>query len=839
MSQNLNPRQPRRDDATGRSGLFRRCLCAFDRACSRLLRLVIRLTGIMLALLLAVGLYLNLAGLPRGIIDRGLEHLRRNGLVVEVDSVRLVLYRGVTAQGLRFFESEEAGTPVLRAGEVSLSVNPLDWLAGSHGLSGLRVAQASICLDAMGGASTGACPRSLSLEDINIRLRTGHDGIYISGLNGTFHGIRIRGRGFVEFAAPAKGREKMSLERFSRTLSKALRNLPSWLPRATEEINTIRFEDAPLARFDFTIFPDRPRRSRVNAHVQGFGAQYHDVRYDAWEASARLRGKQLTVNSLSLRQGDRRADVTGKIDFQADTIEARAFTSLPPSSWMGLIPDPVRRKMARTGFSFHGPISCELWLGPAPLREAFEHFTGWLSLEKASLKNIWVERAFLSFQRQGNYVDLVKVDAVIGKAAAKGHARGKVRFQVDTRQYWGEAEGSLDPKDLVPIMNRKQTELVNALAFRAGYPVGRLKVHGVIGRPRDFSAEGFMQGSNLVFRGAEGTYVEAAFTLTNQVMDVSPGYLVRPEGTATGRLVMDFRNEIVDVDAAGTMDPIAVAMMIGPKTEKFIRNFRLEAPAKVRCKGRIDYSGYEQTDFEAHAEGTRMGLKWLVSDECSFDVRAFGTRLDFTNVQGRAHGGAFTGKATFTSINETNNVHYDIAGVIEKADFESVIRAFRGHAGPYKGQLSADFNIRGVLGVGKGDTVRGEGNILIKDGYLFQIPLLGGLSQMLSKIYPRLGFATQTDFTSTFTIADRKFHSEDAYLEGPVLSVSGTGDYYFNDKLDVKVQVKLLRKGAIAAVLRLVTFPVTKLLEFHLGGTTKKPEWRPVNLPKELFFIFD
>ena len=67
-----------------------------DRACSRLLCLAIRLTGLILGLLLVLGVYLHLAGVPRGLIDRGLDYLKRNGLVVQVDQVRLGLFRGVS-----------------------------------------------------------------------------------------------------------------------------------------------------------------------------------------------------------------------------------------------------------------------------------------------------------------------------------------------------------------------------------------------------------------------------------------------------------------------------------------------------------------------------------------------------------------------------------------------------------------------------------------------------------------------------------------------------------------------------------------------------------------------
>ena len=158
---------------------------------------------------------------------------------------------------------------------------------------------------------------------------------------------------------------------------------------------------------------------------------------------------------------------------------------------------------------------------------------------------------------------------------------------------------------------------------------------------------------------------------------------------------------------------------------------------------------------------------------------------------------------------------------------------------PYTGELSVNAVVSGILGSGTCHTVTGSGKITVHQGHLFQIRLLGGLSQLLSRIYPGLGFAAQTDFTAPVTIGNCRVHTDNASLEGAVVSVSGQGDYYFNEKLNVNVQVQLLRAGVVASVIRAVTFPVTKLLEFNLGGTLKEPHWRPVNLPKELFLIFD
>jgi hypothetical protein len=221
-------------------------------------------------------------------------------------------------------------------------------------------------------------------------------------------------------------------------------------------------------------------------------------------------------------------------------------------------------------------------------------------------------------------------------------------------------------------------------------------------------------------------------------------------------------------------------------------------------------------------------------------LRALGAQLDFTNVSGSAYGGAFIGNATFTNIDTRTNVGYRITGAAQNVDLSRLAQAVRKVSGdPYKGDLSGEATVRGILGSGKCNTVIGAGHISVRNGHLFQISLLGGLSQLLSRIYPGLGFAAQTDFTSSFQIRNCKVHMDNASLEGSVLSVSGQGDYYFNDVLNVNVQVQLLRAGLVASVIRAVTFPVTKLLEFNLSGTLDNPRWRPVNLPKELFLIFD
>lgn len=111
---------------------------------------------------------------------------------------------------------------------------------------------------------------------------------------------------------------------------------------------------------------------------------------------------------------------------------------------------------------------------------------------------------------------------------------------------------------------------------------------------------------------------------------------------------------------------------------------------------------------------------------------------------------------------------------------------------------------------------------------------------MLGRIAPGLGHVSPTDFRSAFVIKDRAFHGKDILLEGDVIRLNADGSYGFEQQLDFNVKVRFLREGAIGKVVELLTIPLTTLLlDFDLGGTLADPKWRPDNLPKELFFIYD
>ena len=66
-------------------------------------------------------------------------------------------------------------------------------------------------------------------------------------------------------------------------------------------------------------------------------------------------------------------------------------------------------------------------------------------------------------------------------------------------------------------------------------------------------------------------------------------------------------------------------------------------------------------------------------------------------------------------------------------------------------------------------------------------------------------------------------------MKGTLFGVKAKGEYFFTGVLDYDVEIQLFRGGPVAAIVRLATSPVTRLLRARLTGTFENPRWGLVN----------
>jgi hypothetical protein len=778
---------------------------------------------------------LGLIGIPGPLLRPFIRRLEREQLFIEVSRLRWDLPVGVAVDGLRYYGDSARRSPRLAVGTLAFALDPRAWFRGRAGVRSVGARDVVWVLDPAGDPEA---PGNLAIEHVRARLQVEPAGVRVVGLDGALLGMRVEAEGFVA-SPPETGGPRASPADWSRRLCRALDRLPPWLAGAVEQIGGVEHERPPRLQATFHVDPARPVLSRAHLVARGSGGRMRNTNLDGWGLEAHLAGGVLEVSDLTGRRGEQECRATASLDFAAGTGRFRAYSTLDPAFWICLVPASWCARMGREWFVFSGPSSFEVWGGPAPIAQLPEQMAGWLSFEQALLRGVWVDKAFLSFKREGGTLDVTKVEASIGMEDDRGLLRGEGSCRLDNLDYRAHIETTFDPNAFVTLWTSNQMEFIRALDFETP-PRTTFDVSGNFADVKRFAASAHLEGARFTYRGAAVSRFESDLAYSNDVLTLAPMRIHREEGNIAGALVLDFVRQWADFDLACSADPYAAAQMIGPATHRFLRNYRFEGPAYVVATGRVDYARQEATDFEAWVDGQRMGMDWALADRCAFRVRARGTTVEFSDVQASVYGGALTGTAVFTHIDQTNNVHYDIRCELRDVDFARMVAAMEWeNADLYTGILTATVGVRGVVGEGRGDTAAGSGFLRITQGQVFRVPLFGGLSRILSKLYPNLGFVRQTECRASFVIGDRKVTTSDAYIEGPVLSATGQGEYRFNERLDMNIRVQLLRGGKLTAVLRLVTFPVTKLLEFHLDGALRDPKWRPVNLPKELFLIFD
>ncbi len=788
----------------------------------------------LLLLVLAL-VYLGTVGFPPAVVRYVNGRLKEEGVPLTVRKVRFYPLIGVAADGLRFTDPGAPGVVLAEAGTLAVTFNPLDLLAGESGLRGVKLKRLSVNVSAGDPANA----QTFRLQRLEVQLRVEPRALKVRRLKANVCSVVLQGSGEVALVKP--GTEKrISPAEWARQIARSLAGAPPWVVKTLEEVNAARFGSPPRAVLSFSVHPTNFALTEAALKVSGYETEVRKTKFDEWKFEGTLKDHRLAVSSLSLYQGRRHLDVSGSTDLDTRMLEGRLFSSLEPTDCVRLMPAGWQKTFGPSKYRFKGPVTLEASVGPAFWSNATERVRGWVSLRRGMVQGIWFDRAYAEFKREGSRYSVDKVDAVLGRDRQRGVLQGWMWFDTASRDYRARARMGFDPHAVLPVMNPHDEAIINSFEFPGGPPLGVIEFCGTEGVPENFRLWGTLQAQDFEYNGAPVALFDSGISYTRGTLVFDPMLILRTDGQVEGVLAIDFDHDTADVDALSTAHPYMVARLIDDSVEDFIRGFRFEGPTRIRAKGRIDYGAHATTDLKADVEGRLMGMAWALADRCSFKVHAVGPDMRFDNVDASLFGGALTGNVTVCSMNQPSNTGYAVQANIRQADFTEMSRQMSGtNTSSYEGRLSAAVDVTGIMGEGQGRTAFGEGWVVVSSAYLFKIPLLGELTKLLSHIHVSLSFLDKTDFSARFKMADGKVHTEDADLEGSVVSIRAQGDYAFNQELDMTVRVQLLRGGFIADVARFFTSPVTKLLEFHLGGTLAKPKWRPVNLPKELFLIFD
>ncbi len=731
---------------------------------------------IVFVVTLVAVLYLSLIGLPDVLARKIEKRLQFSGLVVTLAKVKLGVCEGIIATNVRCHRKGDIGVPLLDAEKIVLNFHPMSWLRGKSGVSGVLVKNGIVSVPYQGESTNGVTNRMERFEMRVLAARVTWDES-ASRLRVEEYAARMPG-------IKLTGRGELVLPR--------------------ENGGGAPKSPAPAGPAQTNV--ENKREVRLINLLKAWG-----------QCGFSTNGSGVvTVDVTSFLNP---ADMsTLDVQVQADARHT-CYRKTVLGAW-GL-------KMHMRGSSGEGV----------------------LDLIDADLEGTRVAKVNAQFNFDEQKLNLQSLDAAIGKNNWNGPLHLSAEYDWKTRQCRGAMTSAFNPNALLPMLNAlqvPQTFVIEWFQFEGQPPTTKADFNFRVGTNWLFHLTGRAQGDSCQYNGVTNLLMKSDlvldFSSTNASMTLTPLLVVREEGTVQGGAYLDFNKETVGFNGISTADPQAVAKMLAPFIENVVGQFRFAGPTKVAAWGIAGYKDVAKNKLDIEIDCQRSGWNKLIMDHCSLNLHVVEDSVYINDVQADFCRGLVRGSGAVYPVLNSSNLRYQLQGNMHDVNFQTLTRTLTGRdSDQYRGYLAGDLELEGFVDDPDGKTAAGHGRIVISSGRLFQYPLFGGLTEFMGHIVPGLSLVVrQTDASASFVIKDGKIHSDDITIEGEVITLTCKGDYRLNGELDFAVQVKLLKKNTlVGGLLQIAMMPVTKILEFRLTGTVKKPHWRPAYLPKEMFLIFD
>jgi len=319
-------------------------------------------------------------------------------------------------------------------------------------------------------------------------------------------------------------------------------------------------------------------------------------------------------------------------------------------------------------------------------------------------------------------------------------------------------------------------------------------------------------------RGVMLDTYQSDITYGNRVTTFSNIVARSGDGSAKGSLFFDTPKKQLRVQLDTTADVKRIAQIAGEAVAASVAKLEVKGPRHLVLTGVVDQSGNNRHHLNGTFAFRNGGISWIVLDECRLDWSLHENVLSMLDMKGVYQEGPFQGFAAITNLFRETPPQLSMRFNLQRAQLAKIQWPNRAPDNKISGLVSSDFQLGGPLGIGD-----------------FQDTML---SEILSKLIPGFGYASQSDLDTKVAIANQKAELSDVKLLGDVLSAKGRVTYHFDHRIDGKLKIELFKKGLITDIVRLITSPISFFLEVKLSGTTDKPEWRLQKIPKELQGIF-
>lgn len=858
------------------TGFWRKC-----RVCVRWLRWT---ALVAVVALIGALVWFNRVGLPDFLKQRLVEKLREQGIELNFVRLRLSPVRGLIAQNVSIGKAATPGGPEFSAQEVGLEINYAAVLRRQFQLDGLVITRGKVVVPV-------SPTNDIVLNNIRTDLRFGAnetwsldkfqadlDGARLALSGDIVHAPEIRNWEIFYWKTNAPSGQAMPLRDFFDALrqihfsgqpqlnlnvSGDARDIHTFDARLIVKAPAVRTSWGHADGIQLTAKLTSPADAPTNANpALAWWSELQPYRISWSLRLAQLTSPQLNASAL-VCDGIWRAPELVLTNLSADlgggTFEARAglnvftremtftnFSRFDLHAIAALLTEKTRERLA--GFSWPEPPSLHVD-GSLILPAWTNREPDWRDRVQPTIR-LRGELAFTNGAVSGLVLDSAAgrfaYSNLIWRVPALALAQSQTRLEISgdendaTKNYNWRLRGTFDPDVLRPFLTESNAEKVFR-CFTITEPVhlnadlrGRLYDYDSIG------ASGHLALTNFTVRGEAVDNVAGDFSYTNRVLSFSHPRLWRGGQTLTADgIALDFNaRSIRFTNGYSTADPQAVARAIGRKAGEIMEPYHFLRPPTVRVEGRAPLH-----DVNAVEDMDDADLRFDVVGGAPFECLNFHSRdvtgtvhwkartVILTNIAAEVYGGGGNGWAFFDFSVPHEGADYQFAADVTNVDLQALALDLSSPTNHLEGRLT------GNIFVMRGDTrdwrsVDGFGQVSLRDGLLWDIPVIGIISPILNSISPGLGNSRATDAAGRFVITNGVIYSDSLEIHSTMMRLAYSGTVDLKQNVNATVTAELLRDTPyVGQVVSALFSPLTKLFEYKITGTLDEPKKTTVYLP--------
>ncbi|MEM8550500.1 MAG: AsmA-like C-terminal region-containing protein, partial [Verrucomicrobiota bacterium] len=621
--------------------------------------------------------------------------------------------------------------------------------------------------------------------------------------------------------------------------------------------------------------PGSPERYPTSVNLAGRGLQGWDVKLESFSGHADLSKLEQPALRLLVKDQERWLKLNGSVDLTDDSSTLELSALWDPAYFFSLsfLADE-KTKLPDFSCIEHPRWQAEVNFGPD---FAFESINAILDFGKTRYESLDLTRVYTHAFATTKVLHL----SDISLSTSRYTVGGSFQTNFDTDAYRFLLAGQIDPLDITFIIDESWWEpLWSDFNFHQKLPYANLDLRGFFGggtRGKYFF--GYNKLDDFSYRGVEVDSLTAMLWRSPLRMLIYGIDGKGRDGDFSGALQFDYKADGEDrVSLAFAVKsglPVDQAVkVVGPDAVEYTEGVTTQAKPQIHVYGVTfgedsPHPGDLYLNLTSSMDKETIYMDY-VFDKVDFHLLKNPQRIDLPRVNFTMAEGQGSGSAVVSFINEEER-ELTLSANLKEAKYVYLQQAmpFLANKESMQQQTSAapagtDASAAGTTDSGKqakeetsrrlqtalvdlridtqgmlGDmnTFRGYGSLGVKNAFLGQLHLFGGLSRATQSIGLSLGTVEFTKGQTPFLLGNGYLHFSDIEVSGPTARVKANGNLHMDDSA-LEFYVSLFPLGGIdfpvVSQLFSVLDPITNTLEAKLTGTVDDPVWnvefRPIGI---------